>query len=104
MTSTRFKRGDVVQIVTGKDRGKRGKVIQVLPKFNRIVVENLNLLVKNVRPRREREKGQRIHFAAPMHISNVQLVCTRCGKITRTAVRSLAEKKIRICAKCHQEL
>ncbi len=100
----RIKQGDTVQLVTGKDRGKRGKVLQVFPELRRVVVENLNLMTKNVRARREREKGQRIQFAAPVDASNVQLVCGKCGKLTRLAVKQVGDKKVRVCAKCHEEL
>lgn len=101
---SRIKRGDLVQLVAGKDRGKRGKVLQVLPRWHRIVVENLNLMTKNVRGRRQREKGQRIQFAGPVDFSNVQLVCGKCGKITRPATKEVGGKKVRICAKCHETL
>jgi large subunit ribosomal protein L24 len=104
MTTPRIKKGDLVQVVTGKDRGKRGKVLQVLPKYERIVIENLNLMTKNVRARREREKGQRIQFAGPVHYSNVQLVCSRCGKLTRPGIKLVDQKKVRVCAKCHETL
>lgn len=101
---SRIKKGDTVQIMSGKDRGKRGKVLQVLPGMGKLVVENLNTMTKNVRARREKEKGQRITFAAPMDYSNVQLVCGKCGKVTRPAIKSVADKKSRICAKCHEAL
>jgi large subunit ribosomal protein L24 len=100
----RMKKGDTVQIMTGKDRGKRGKILQVLPEMSRVVIENLNLMTKNVRARREREKGQKIEFASPMDVSNVQLVCSRCGKVTRPGMKEVGDKKIRICSKCHEEL
>jgi len=100
----RVKKDDMVQIMTGKDRGKRGKVLQVFPQLNRIVVENLNIMTKNVRARREREKGQKIQFAAPVHYSNVQLVCGKCNKVTRAAVKIVNGKKTRVCAKCHEVL
>lgn len=104
MKSIRMKKGDVVQMVTGKDRGKRGKILQAFPRLERVVVENLNIMTKNVRARREREKGQRIQFAAPVHLSNVQLVCGKCGKLTRPAMKIVGDKKLRICAKCHEVL
>lgn len=100
----RIKRGDAVEMVSGKDRGKRGKVLQVFPRLQRIVVENLNVMVKNVRARKEREKGQRIDFSSPVHISNVQLVCGKCKRITRPSVKIVGQKKVRYCAKCHEEL
>lgn len=104
MTILHIKKGDSVQVVTGKDRGKRGKILQVFPSVRKVVVENLNQMTKNVRPRREREKGQRIKFAAPTDISNVQLVCGKCGKITRPSVKIVDERKVRICAKCKEVL
>lgn len=100
----RMKVGDAVQIVTGKDRSKRGKILQVLPSRGQVVVENLNLMTKNVRGRREREKGQRIQFAAPVDASNVQIVCGKCGKITRPAMKIVGDRKVRTCAKCHEIL
>lgn len=104
MTTPRIRKGDTVQMVTGKDRGKRGKVLQVLPKLDRIVVDQLNIMTKNVRARREREKGQRIQFASPVHVSNVQIVCGKCGKITRVSMKTVGGKKARYCAKCHEIL
>ncbi|MBI4093274.1 MAG: 50S ribosomal protein L24 [Candidatus Kerfeldbacteria bacterium] len=104
MTGWRLRKGDTVQIMSGKDRGKRGKILQALPSLHRVVVENLNIMTKNVRARREREKGQRIQFAAPMDLSNVQLVCGKCGQVTRPGVKEVSSKKVRICAKCHETL
>ena len=103
-SNVRIKKGDMVQMVAGKDRGKRGKVLQVFPEGQRIVVENLNIMTKNVRARREREKGQKIQFASPVHYSNVQLVCGKCGKITRPSIKMVGEKKMRMCAKCREIL
>lgn len=99
-----IKKGDTVQMMAGKDRGKRGKVLQVFPKERRIVVENLNLMTKNVRARREREKGQKIEFASPIDYSNVQLVCGKCNKVTRPGSKLVGTTKTRICAKCHEAL
>jgi len=97
----RLKKGDNVKIMTGKDRGKTAKILQVLRADELVVVEGLNLMTKNVRARREREKGQRIQFASPMNVSNVQLVCPKCGKVTRIGIHLEGEKKNRVCAKCH---
>lgn len=95
-----IKKGDTVKIILGKDQGKKGKVLQVLPQEHRLVVEGLNLLTKNVRPRREGEKGQRVQFNAPLDISNVMLVCPKCSKPTRVGFKLLDNKKSRICRKC----
>jgi len=105
-----IKKGDKVKILAGKDKGKIGKVLQVFESSNRASIEGLNLLVKHMRPRKQGEKGQRIEFPAPMNLSNVILVCTKCDKPTRVAYKYLEvmkneikqKKKVRICKKCKQ--
>lgn len=99
-----LKKGDNVKIIHGKDRNKKGKVLQVMVPDNKVVIEGLNMRVKNVRAKRSGEKGQRVQFAAPMDASNVMLVCTQCSKPTRVGFRIINKNKIRICKKCKQEL
>lgn len=110
----KIKKGDLVQVILGKDRGKTGKVFQVLPKDHRIVVEGLNKRIKHVKAQKQGEKGERIDFWAPMQVSNVQLVCPKCNKLTRVGymiqrseVSSASEpkkkasrQKVRMCKKC----
>lgn len=98
----RLKKGDTVELITGKDRGKHGKIIQVFPSDHRVVVEGLNLMTKNVRAKRDREKGQVVKFNAPLPASNVQLVCPKCGKRTRIGSHQSEGKKLRQCQKCHE--
>lgn len=98
----KLKKGDQVKIVLGKDRGKKGKIIQVFPNEELVVVEGLNLRVKHTRPRREREKGERVQFSAPLHASNVMLICPKCSKPTRIGYKLIENKKIRICRKCKE--
>lgn len=99
----KIKTGDKVKILAGKDKGKSGKVIQVLPRFSRLVVENINLLSKHTRPRRQGEKGQKIELPAPLDISNVQLICPKCSKLTRAGYKILEnKKKARVCKKCQE--
>jgi len=108
----KIKTNDQVKIIAGKDRGKTGKVLQVFPKENRASIEGLNLLVKHLRPQKRGDKGQRVEFPAPLDISNLELVCPKCGKPTRVAyeIRDIKQgdeakhKKIRICKKCHQTI
>ncbi|HLC90101.1 MAG TPA: 50S ribosomal protein L24 [Patescibacteria group bacterium] len=98
-----IKKGDKVKILAGKDQGKIGKILQVFPKRQRVSVEGINLLYKNLRPRKQGEKGQRIQFPAPLTISNVALVCPKCGKLTRVGYKILENKnKVRICKKCKE--
>ncbi|USN53760.1 MAG: 50S ribosomal protein L24 [Candidatus Nomurabacteria bacterium] len=97
-----IKKGDNVQMTTGKDRGKKGKVTQVFPSDQRVVVEGLNKMSKNVRARNANEKGQVVAFDAPVHISNVMLLCPKCGKTTRVAYHVADDKKSRQCRKCKE--
>lgn len=98
----KIRKGDTVQLLTGKDRGKRGQVIQVQPEKDRLVVEGLNVRKKHVRPRRQGEKGQTAEFSGAVNSSNVALVCGSCKKTTRVGVRVLQDgKKERFCKKCN---
>jgi large subunit ribosomal protein L24 len=103
----RIRTGDTVLIIAGKDKNKRGKVIEVYPKDNRLVVEGINIVKKHVRPKRSGEKGQRVEVPRPLDVSNVKLICPKCKKATRIGyglVQKGREKKIRICKKCKQEI
>jgi len=101
----KIKKGDQVLIITGKDKGRKGKVLKALPAKNKIIIEGLNIIKKHQRPRKQGEKGQILNIAAPIHVSNVKILCPRCGKPTRVGYRldSLAGKKrkSRICKKCN---
>ncbi|MCD6471394.1 50S ribosomal protein L24 [bacterium] len=99
----KIKKGDTVEIIKGKDKGRRGRVLKVFPKKNKLIVEGLNLLYRHTRPRREGEKGQRVQFSAPINISNVMLVCPKCHKKTRIGFRILNDgRKVRQCKKCKE--
>jgi large subunit ribosomal protein L24 len=101
----KFKKGDNVEIILGKDRGKRGKILRVDLAKDKVIVEGLNLRIKHARPRREGEKGQRIEFSASMHISNIMVVDPKLNKRTRMGVKVLADKKkIRISRKTGEEI
>jgi large subunit ribosomal protein L24 len=98
-----IKKGDEVKILAGKDKGKTGKITQVLPSMGRAVVEGRNKLVKHLRRRRESEKGQRVEFFAPLPLSNLAVICPKCKKVTRIRMSALEDgKKVRSCTKCKQ--
>lgn len=97
-------KGDQVLIISGKDRGKRGKVLNVLPKEKRLAAEGLNLRKKHVRPKRSGEKGQVVETPGLISVSNVKLVCPKCGKPARVGYKIVEKKKYRICKKCNQEI
>lgn len=96
-----IKKGDNVLVISGKDKGKSGKVVKVFPNEGKVVVEGINLRKKTRRPRKQGEKGQVIQISAPVRKSNVLLVCPSCGKTTRKAAGfSESGEKMRLCKKC----
>jgi large subunit ribosomal protein L24 len=100
--ATPIRRNDNVLVVTGKDRGKRGRVLKVLPSTNRLVVEGVNFIKRHTKPNPQRQvKGGVVEREAALHASNVQIVCPECGKPTRLGRRILGDgRKVRICRKC----
>ena len=100
----KIKKGDTVLVISGKDRGKKGKVFQALPKEGRILVEGVNLKKRHQRPKKTGEKGQIILLPASISISNAKLICPKCGKATRVGFKILEKTKVRICKKCKQEI
>ena len=104
-----IKKNDKVKILAGKDKGKTGKVLQLLPSQGRVSVEGLNLLIKHLRPNRQNEKGQRIEFPAFINLSNVALLCPKCGKATKVGFKIIKSeegksKKYRVCKKCQETI
>ena len=83
MNKVHVKTGDTVVILSGKDKGKQGKVLQVSPKERKVIVEGLNIATKHVKPRRQGEQGGIVEAEAAMYACKVQLVCPKCGKATR---------------------
>lgn len=96
----RIKKGDTVKIVSGKDRGKTGKVLEVFPVREKISVDGINLYKKHVRPKKQGEKGQLVTLIRPFAVSNVMLVCGSCKKPTRIGYEIHSGKKQRVCKKC----
>jgi large subunit ribosomal protein L24 len=100
----KIKKGDQVEIIAGKDKGKRGKVVRTFPTLGKVVIDGLNLRKKHVRARREGEKGQRVEVAAPLDVSNVMLVCPHTDKLTRVGYRIEGDQKVRISKKANKEI
>lgn len=98
----KIKKGDNVLIIKGKDRGKIGKIIKVLPKENKVIIEGLNLVKKHIKPRRQGEKGKIVEIPRPISVSNVKLICQNCNKPTRVGYKFEGEIKYRYCKKCQQ--
>ena len=99
----KIKKNDTVLIISGKDRGRKGKVLNVFPEEQKLLVEGANIRKRHVRPKKSGEKGQIVESPAPFSASNVKLICAKCGKSTRVAYQFIDKKKRRICKKCKQE-
>ena len=100
----KVKKGDLVLITAGKDKGRTGKITKAFPKALKILVEGINLKKKHVRPKKEGEKGQIVDIPAALDISNVKIICSKCGKATRVGYTIDKDIKKRICKKCKQEI
>jgi large subunit ribosomal protein L24 len=99
----KIKKGDSILIISGKDRGKKSKVLEVFPNERRIVAEGVNIRKKHVRPKKSGEKGQIVEVSSPISVSNVKLICQKCGKAVRVGYKITGKSKARICKKCGQE-
>jgi len=100
----KVKKNDTVLIIAGKDKGKTGKVLRSFLKENSILVEGVNLRKKHVKPKKQGEKGQVISVPAHLSISNVKIICPKCGKAVRIGYNVDKGKKSRICKKCKQKI
>jgi len=100
----KIKKGDQVLIMSGKDKGKKGKVVKAIPESLSVIVEGVNMKKKHRRPKKSGEKGQMVHIASPLNVSNVKIICVKCGKAARIGYKASGEKKYRVCKKCGQEI
>ena len=99
------KKGDVVTVISGDDKGKQGTVIKVITKTNRVVVEGVNVRTKHTKPRKAGEPGGLIKAEVAFHASKANVLCSKCGKGVRTKVDVKKDgTKVRVCAKCGEEI
>ena len=99
-----IKRDDKVVVLSGKDKGKQGKVIKADPQAMKVIVEGVNVATKHQKPRKQGEEGGIFKVETPIYTSKVQLVCPKCGKATRVAHKITDGKKTRVCKKCGAEI
>jgi len=100
-----IRRDDIVEVITGEDRGKRGRVLRVDRKNQKLVVEGINKAIKHLRRSRKHPQGGRVEIEMPLHWSNVLLVCPACNRATRTGARYLDDgSKVRYCKKCRADI
>ena len=98
------RKDDKVVVLSGRDKGREGKVLSVSPKDDKVIVEGVNVASKHMKPRRQGEQGGIIKVETPIYASKVMVVCPKCGKPTRVAHKIADGKKSRVCKKCGAEL
>ena len=100
-----IKKNDTVIVLSGKDKGVKGKVLEVMPKAGKVVVEKINVVSRHTKPRQQGEEGGILQKEAPIYACKVQKVCPKCNKATRPAHKMLADgKKVCVCKKCGAEI
>ena len=100
----RIKKGDTVQVLSGKDKGKTGEVLEIQPKTNQVVVKGLNIIKKQSKPRKQGEEGGILSMEGAMHVAKVNVVCPKCGKATKVGYSEEKGEKVRVCKKCGAKL
>lgn len=101
----RIKKGDIVVVIAGSEKGKRGKVIEAIPSEGRVIVEKVNIIKKHQRPTQQQRQGGIIEREGKLSASNVQIFCPKCDKPVKVGVKKLEDgKKVRICRKCGEML
>ncbi|MBQ8509319.1 MAG: 50S ribosomal protein L24 [Clostridia bacterium] len=98
------KKDDTVIVISGDDKGKKGKVLEVAPKEGKVIVQGVNIVTKHAKPRRQGETGGIVKVEGAMYADKVQLYCEKCGKGVRAKAEIKDGKKVRVCAKCGANL
>ena len=99
----KIRKDDTVQVIAGKDKGKTGNVVRVLPAKNAVIVSGINIVKKAMRKRSQQDQGGIAEIEAPLNISNVAIVCKKCGP-ARIGYKLDGDKKVRVCRKCGEKL
>lgn len=98
-----IKKNDTAIVISGKEKGKKGRIISVMPSKERVLIENINIIKKHMKPNRQNTQGGIISKEGALHISNIMLVCPKCNKPTRISnVLIENQKKVRMCKKCKE--
>lgn len=98
-------KNDLIMVIAGKDKGKRGKVLSVVPETDAVVVERINIVKRHSRPGGKTPHGGIVEKEAPLHVSNVMVVCSRCDRPVRTGCSFLADgRKVRVCKQCGEAM
>ena len=99
ITKSKIRKDDTVEVIAGKDKGKRGTVVRIIPKKDAVIVSGVNIVKKAMRKKSQQDQGGIAEIEAPLNISNVAIVCKKCGP-TKICYKIDGDKKIRVCRKC----
>ena len=101
----KIQKNDKVKILIGKDKGKTGKVVQLFPQKDLVVVDGINKRYKHVKGGKGKQSGDKVEFFAPIHVSNIKMICPKCTEVVKAQINVLKDnKKIRICKKCKESI
>ena len=100
----KVKKGDTVQVLSGNDKGKKGEVLEVIPKDSKVVVKGVNVRKKHIKPRKQGDEGGIISVECAINSSKVNVVCPKCGKPAKIGYKIEKDEKIRVCKKCGANL
>lgn len=100
----KLKKDDSVKVVSGKDKGKVGKVLKIYSKEGKVLVENVNQYKRHLKKKTQGEKSEIVTLTKPLPVSNLSLICPKCNKVTRVGFRVDKEKKVRFCKKCDKTI
>lgn len=104
MAKLSIRTGDKVKVIAGKEKGKEAKVLATLPHKERVILERVNMVKKATRPTQRNPQGGLLEIEAPMHVSNVMLVCPKCSEPTRVGRKREAGTRVRVCKKCGNDI
>ncbi|MFH1612990.1 MAG: 50S ribosomal protein L24 [bacterium] len=96
------KKNDIVFVMTGKDKGKKGKILSILREKNKFVVEGINFVKRHIKPTQKDPKGGIIQKESPIHVSNLMLICNKCNRPVRIRHKKIEDKNVRVCIKCDE--
>ena len=103
MNTLHVKAGDQVVIISGRNKGAKGKIVAVSPAEGKVIIEGANLVTKHVKPRKQGETGGIVKAEGAIYACKVQLICPKCGKAVRTGSKTVDGKKVRVCKACNAE-
>jgi len=100
----RIKKGDTVQVLSGNDKGKKGEVLEIIPKTEKVIVKGVNVRKRHIKPKKQGEEGGIIPVECAIHVSKLSVVCPKCSKTVRIGYAVEKDEKVRVCKKCGAKL